>query len=229
VRAHTRLLRFVRLAVLLLLGLPLTAAAQTVRGVVLDQTGLPLPGATIDVLEGTTVTATMTTGSDGTFEIPDIVRGTRVAAKLQGFETVAVPRADAARITLPITKLSTTTVVVGTTLEPESPTTPLLGHTLTAANIARLPNTRLQARESLPLLPSVIRGPDGLMRMGGARPSEAPMLLDGFDVTDPATGITSISLAYEAVNGVEVLRDPMAATYGSLMGALFKIDRKSVV
>jgi len=98
---------------------------------------------------------------------------------------------------------------------------------LTATEIARLPNKRMQARESLPLLPSVIRGPDGLMRLSGARPSESPMMLDGFDVTDPATGVTSISLAYEAVQGVEVLRDPMTTTYGGLMGALFKMETRA--
>jgi hypothetical protein len=52
------------------------------------------------------------------------------------------------------------------------------------------------------------------------------MLLDGFDVTDPATGATSITLAFEAVQGVEVLRDPMNVTYGDLMGALFKLDTR---
>lgn len=214
-------------AVALLLGLPLGAAAQAIVGVVVDQTGLPLPGVSIDVMEGTTVTATITSGADGTFEIPPVVRGTTVVAKLQGFESVTVLRAEAARILLPIARATTTTVVVGSALPPESPVTPLLGHTLTAADIARLPNTRLQARESLPLLPSVIRGPDGLMRLGGARPSESPMLLDGFDVTDPATGVTSISLAYEAVRGVEVLQDPMTVTYGGLMGALFKMETRA--
>ena len=107
-----------------------------------------------------------------------------------------------------------------------SPVAPLLGNTLTATQIARLPNTRLQARESLPLLPSVIRGSDGLLRLSGARPNDSPMLLDGFDVTDPATGATSITLAFEAVQGVEVLRDPMNVTYGDLMGALFKLETK---
>jgi hypothetical protein len=52
------------------------------------------------------------------------------------------------------------------------------------------------------------------------------MLLDGFDVTDPATGVTSITLAYEVVQGAEVLRDPMNITYGDLMGAMFKLETK---
>ena len=197
------------------------------RGEVVDQTGLPLPGVTIEVLDGTTVTTTIVTGPDGTFVIPDAARGTHVVAQLAGFESTTVLRPDVSRIVLLIARASTTTVVVGSTLSPESPVAPLLGNTLTATEIARLPNKRMQARESLPLLPSVIRGPDGLMRLSGARPSESPMMLDGFDVTDPATGVTSISLAYEAVQGVEVLRDPMTTTYGGLMGALFKMETRA--
>jgi hypothetical protein len=220
-------MRITGVTMIVLLGLALSATAQTVRGVVLDQTELPLPGVTIDVMEGTTVTATIMSGGDGTFEIPEVVRGSRVVAKLEGFEPATLLRGEATRIVLQIARATTTTVVIGSALSPESPITPLLGNTLTATDIARLPNSRLQARESLPLLPSVIRGNDGLMRLGGARPSETPMLLDGFDVTDPATGITSISLAYEAVSGVEVLRDPMSASYGGLMGALFKMETRA--
>ena len=222
-----RALSAVGVAMFLLAGLASVAAAQAIRGVVLDQTGLPLPGATVSVHEGPTVTATVTSGPDGTFEIPAMVRGTTVVVKLEAFETVTIPRDDASRIVLPIARASATTEVIASMLPTESPVAPLLGTTLTAVQIARLPNTRLQARESLPLLPSVVRGPDGLLRLSGARPNDSPMLLDGFDVTDPATGVTSITLAFEAVQGVEVLRDPMNITYGDLMGALFKLDTKS--
>jgi hypothetical protein len=220
-------LRIVGVTIVVLLGFTLNAAAQAVRGVVLDQTELPLPGVTIDVVDGTTVTATITSGGDGTFEIPEVARGSRIIAKLEGFEPTMILRVEATRIVMQIARATATTVVIGSALSPESPTAPLIGNTLTASDIARMPNSRLQARESLPLLPSVIRGNDGLMRLSGARPSETPMLLDGFDVTDPATGITSISLAYEAVRGVEVLRDPMSASYGGLMGALFKMETRA--
>jgi hypothetical protein len=66
-------LRVAGVTILLLIALSLNAAAQTVRGVVLDQTELPLPGVTVEVIEGTTVTATITSRADGTFEIPQTV------------------------------------------------------------------------------------------------------------------------------------------------------------
>src|SRR5581483_4047179 len=185
--ARSPLLGFLRVAgaALVLALLSRGAAAQVLRGVVVDQTGLPLPGVTLEIRDGEKILTTLTSGPDGTFEVPDLRRWSGIFARLEGFEPVLVEREHAARIVLPLARATDSAVVVGSALGGDTPDAPAMGTTLTATDIARLPNTRLQARESLPLLPSVIRGPDGLLRMGGARPSESPMLLDGFDVTDP--------------------------------------------
>src|SRR5262249_38229764 len=166
------------------------AGQATAQGVVIDQTGLPLPGATVQLLRGDEVVMTVTSGGDGTFTIDPSLPGDTVAVALDGFETARVDRASASKITLTIGRAAETTTVVATapTIAPASPTTPLLGSTMTATTVSRLPSSRLKARESLPLLPSVVRGPDGLMQLGGARAHETPVLLDGFNVTDPATG-----------------------------------------
>jgi hypothetical protein len=220
-------LRVIGVVIALLSGLSAGAAAQAVRGVVVDQTGLPLPGATVELVNGTTVVVSLLTGPDGTFEIPADADGPTVVVKLDGFAAVTISRSQASRVVLPLATASETTEVVAPLLPTDSPAAPLLGGALVASDIARLPSARLQARESLPLLPSVVRGPDGLLRLGGARPSESPLLIDGFDVTDPATGLSSINLPFEVVQGIEVLRDPTAVTYGSMLGALVKIETKT--
>jgi hypothetical protein len=202
------------------------AFAQIVRGVIVDQTGLPLPGVTVQVLDGTTVVTTLTSGADGTFVIDAALPGSSVVAALQGFEETRVARADAARITLLIARTEETTTVLATAGEPASPSAPLLGNTLNANTVARLPSSHFKARESLPLLPGIIRGPDGLMQLGGARAHDTPLLLDGFNIADPATGVSSINLPFEAVRGVDVLRDPMAVSYGNLLGGMVRVDSK---
>ena len=65
------------------------------------------------------------------------------------------------------------------------------------------------------------------MQLGGARGYQTPITLDGFNVTDPATGLSSLNLPLEAVKGIDALRDPMAVTYGGLVGGLIKIDSRS--
>ncbi len=210
----------------LLLGTLLSASAPdgVLRGVVVDQTGLPLPGAVVELRAGDEVLATTTTGADGTFEIGNATRGDIVFVALDGFESVTVPRERVGRIELPLAHATVTTTVVATadrTLE--GTTVATLGSSLNADTVARMPSTHMKARESLPLLPSVVRGPDGLMQVGGARPSDTPLLVDGFNVTNPATGISSLNVPFEAVQSVDMLRDPMTITYGNLMGGLVQI------
>jgi hypothetical protein len=196
----------------------------SLHGTVKDQTELPLVGVTVELIAGGEVVASTVTDVAGEFSFDPVPAGDTIVASLDGFETARVPRADAERLTLKIAHATESTTVVAQALTPESPTTALLGSTLTAATVSRLPSTRLKARESLPLLPSVVRGADGLMHVGGARAYDTPLLLDGFRVTDPATGISSLNLPFEAVRGVEVLRDPMATSYGSLIGGLVKME-----
>jgi hypothetical protein len=204
-------------------------AEQAGAGLVVDQTGLPLPGATVQLLRGADVVTTVSTAGDGTFAIDPALTGDTLVVSLDGFETARVARGDAAKIVLSIGRATETTTVIALapTLTPASPTTALLGSTLTAATVSRLPSARLKARESLPLLPSVVRGPDGLMQLGGARAHETPVLLDGFNVTDPATGNSSLNLPFEAVRGVDALRDPMSVTFGDNIGGVVQIASRT--
>jgi hypothetical protein len=200
--------------------------AQSLHSIVVDQTGLPLPGVVVQLLDDGVPVASLTTGPDGSFDIGATLPGRTVVASLDGFETARVARQDAARIVLAIARTAETTTVVAPALPSSSPTASTVGSNLTATTVARLPSSRLKARESLPLLPAMVRGADGLLRLGGARPYDTPLLLDGFNVTNPATGTSNINLPFESVEGVEVLRDPMAVVYGGLLGGLVQMVSK---
>src|SRR5262245_10097674 len=179
----------------------------------------------VQLLNGSATVTSVTTGPDGTFELDAGLPGDLIVASLDGFETARVVRAQSDRIVLDIAHATeTTTVVAQTAAAAASPAAALLGNTLTATNVARLPSSKMRAKESLPLLPSVMRGPDGLLQLGGARAHDTPLFLDGFNVTDPATGISNINLPFESVRGVDVLRDPMAITYGGLIAGMVKME-----
>jgi hypothetical protein len=179
-------------------------------------------------VNGDKTVASVATAGDGTFELDPSLAGTTVVAILAGFETARVSRNESARIVLLIARTVEVTEVTAPALfVPDAPTATLLGTNISSNTIARLPIARQRTIDALPLLPSVVRGPDGLLRMGGARPHEAPLLLDGFNVTDPATGTTILNLPFEAVKGAHVIRDPMAITFGSLLGAVAQIETRT--
>jgi hypothetical protein len=197
--------------------------AQT-HFVVVDQTGLPLPGVRIDVYRGAQIIQTVTTAADGTFDLGPGEPNDMVEAALEGFETIKVPRVQANRITLPIGRASEVTEVVASALTSSGSAMEHLGSTMAAPLAQRLPTPRPHILQSLPLLPSVVRGRDGLLRIGGTRPHESSLWIDGFDVTDPVSGTTTIDLPDESVKGMGVVRDPISATFNGVLGSMASIE-----
>ncbi len=205
----------------------LAASPGPVHGVVVDQTGLAVPGATVELRDGARTVASTVTGADGAFTLASPDGRGQVVVSLPGFRTVTVPPARAGRIVLALAALSETETVRAAPAEAAAPTATTVGRTLTAKTLERLPSARQHVNDVLPMLPSVVRGPDGLLHIDGARPHEAALLVDGFDVTDPATGISAIDLPFEAVRRVGVLRDPAAVTFGGALGPLVTVGTRT--
>ncbi len=203
------------------------ASAGELKGVVLDQTSAPIPGATLQVVEGTSDGPLTVSAADGTFALETCPSDAKVSASLPGFETATVPCPQAARIVLHLASVTATTEVTAVVEDSGSPTSATLGSRLSGTTLARVPTATQHAREALPLLPSVVRGADGLLRVDGVRPHEAPLLFDGFNVTDPATGLSSIDPPIESVSNLSVLRDPMAVTYGGALGSMASIETRT--
>jgi hypothetical protein len=213
-----------RLLALALWLLPTMADAQSMRGVVVDQTGLPLPGVQIELLHNTTTVASTLTGPDGTFDLPAGGSDDVVMAVLDGFETGRAPANKAERIVLEVAHASAETEVVASALTSSGAAMESVGSTMTAALAQRLPEPRPRILQSLPLLPSVVRGSDGLLRIGGTRPHESSLWIDGFDLTDPVTLTSAVDLPNESVKGMAVLREPTAATFSGVLGSLASIE-----
>ena len=210
--------------VVLLAAAPSLASAQAPRAVVVDQTALPLPGVRIDVYRGEQVIQNTVTGGDGTFELLPGQPTDMVEAALEGFETMRVPRASAERIVLAIARTNQVTEVTASALTSSGSSMEHLGSTMTAAVAQRLPASRPRILQSLPLLPAVVRGRDGLLRIGGTRPHESALWIDGFDVTDPVTLTSAIDLPNESVKGMAVVREPVSATFSGVLGSMASIE-----
>jgi len=200
------------------------ASAQTTSGVVLDQTGLPLPGVQIEVTRGNAVVSSTVSGADGTFSVATSAPDDIIRLTLDGFQPAQVPASRAARVVLEVAAINESTTVVASVLTSSGAAMETLGSRMTAQLANRLPEPRPRILQSLPLLPSVVRGTDGLLRIGGTRPHESSLWVDGFDVTDPVTLTSAIDLPNESVKGMAVLREPTAATFSGTLGSLASIE-----
>jgi hypothetical protein len=87
-----------------------------------------------------------------------------------------------------------------------------------------LVNERFQ--DALPLIPGVVRGPDGLLNVKGSRASQSGLTVNSANVTDPVTGEFAINLPIEAIQSVNVITNPYAPEYGKFTGAVTTIETR---
>ena len=92
------------------------------------------------------------------------------------------------------------------------------------STILNAPTTDDRADTLLPLIPGVVRGPDGLINMKGARSSQAGALVNSASVIDPVTGNPAMSLPIDVVESATVIANPYDPEYGRLTGAVSKIE-----
>ncbi len=97
---------------------------------------------------------------------------------------------------------------------------------LQQSTLASAPNINERFESLLPLLPGVVRGPDGLINMKGARQSQGGMLLNSANVTDPVNGSLCINLPIVVVSCAQVVANPYDPEYGKLAGAVATVDTR---
>ena len=98
---------------------------------------------------------------------------------------------------------------------------------ITTAALRDAPLVDQKFQDALPLLPGVVRGPDGTLNIKGTRPSQSGILVSSLNVTDPVTGSPAIELPLEAVETVQVYSNPYSAEYGKFTGAVTAIETRS--
>lgn len=104
---------------------------------------------------------------------------------------------------------------------------PAAAETINEKTVINAPNANEQFQGLLPLVPGVVRGPDGLVNLKGTRNTQSGALVNSANVTDPATGSPAISLPIDVVSSVKVISDPYDPEYGKLTGAVSNVETKT--
>jgi len=73
------------------------------------------------------------------------------------------------------------------------------------------------------LLPGVVRGPDGRLRIKGGQPSQGALQISSASLNDPSSGDFDLDLPGQSVESVEVLANPFAAEYGRFTTSVTQI------
>lgn len=210
------------------------ATGYRIAGRVVDENGAPLPGTHIEAQpdSGAATLATDAAG-DGRFTIDNVPAGSYVVRlTLSGFQTISVQipslPAKPLEVVLPVEQNLEEAVTVTGEQEPlllrdETERREKLDEKV----LDYVPMASQRFQDALPLVPSVVRGPDGNINISGARASENSLLVNGANVTDPVTGNFAIDLPIEAVETVDVYTNPYSAQFGSFTGGITSISTRA--
>lgn len=99
--------------------------------------------------------------------------------------------------------------------------------TIEQATVDDAPNKTEHFDSLLPLVPGVVRGPDGRINMKGTRSAQSGWLLNSANVTDPATGDAAINIPIDVVSSVQVMSSPYDPEYGKFTGAVSSVETRS--
>jgi hypothetical protein len=75
----------------------------------------------------------------------------------------------------------------------------------------------------LPLLPGVLRGPDGRLRAKGGQATQGALQISSTSLVDPSSGDFDLELPGQSLESVEVLTNPFAAEHGRFSTSLTQI------
>jgi hypothetical protein len=145
---------------------------------------------------------------------------------LEGARGVIVRASKTEAVELELRPTEVKSSVTVTASEPESKQ-PSPSGTVDEKTLREAPNTNERFESALPLIPGVVRGPDGRINLKGARATQSGALVNSANVTDPATGIPAINVPIDVVSSVQVISNPYDPQYGKLTGAVSTVETKT--
>lgn len=224
------------------LGLPpAVVTAQEDQGLVFGATttldgAVVLPGVTVEVVDsmGTLVAVAVSDGL-GRFSI-DVPPGRwRLLAALPGFAPAVRDVIDVdvgGRVEVNVDLAVGLEEEVEVTARPAGPEALIVPDTATtvdrlAGDLADQAPVRGESFEALlPLLPGVVRAPDGRLNVKGGQESQTGLLVNSVNASDPATGEFGITLPVDAIDNVTLLPNPYAAEYGRFTAGVSQVETR---
>jgi hypothetical protein len=197
--------------------------------------GVAIPGAAIRVEHDGKIVAESLTGGDGKAAVlPLAAAGYKITIAAEGFEQLAesiLISDERQEIEMEFTLVSkirrTDSIdVVADAEQINFQETSPAATELKSADVAVLPLRPSTVTDTLPLVPGVTRTSDGEIQIGGQGEQRSALLVNGSDVTDPATGRFGTTLPADSVQSVEVLKTPFLPQYGGFTTGVVAVETR---
>src|SRR5262245_17490941 len=206
---------------------------RLVAAIALMAGAAPLAGVEIELraLEGNVVLARTATDNAGEASIPDLAAGRYViVATPPGFAPTESPpievrAGETSRLLLHVQLIYVAPAVeVRAQGAPPPRVQPVVpGETLLGSVLEVAPVDGDDFQSLLPLLPGVVRGPDGRLRVKGGLPVQGALQISSASLVDPSSGEFDLELPGASVESVELLANPFAAEFGRFSTSITRI------
>ena len=170
------------------------------------------------------------TDENGNYTFAAVTSGTyRIEAFLSGLEAARTISVEAGKIVRAELQLKPADVKSSVTVTETAPETKdsAPSETISEKTLRDAPNVNERFESSLPLVPGVLRGPDGHINLKGTRNTQSGALVNSANVTDPVTGGMAINLPIDVVSSVQVISNPYDPQYGKFTGAVATVATKT--
>jgi Carboxypeptidase regulatory-like domain len=199
-----------------------------------DGQPLVIPGVTLTLSCAGQEPKTVVSDDQGQFRFSDLAAAgaCSIAAELQGFKSatqqVELKPGGVADVALQL-GLDTLREEVTVSARPEAVTEPVRAKVerISSEVIQTAPIASERFQAALPLIPGVVRGPDGLLNISGARGNQSALTLNDANGTDPVTGEDAIEAPIDAVSSVQVRGAAYAPEFGLSAGAVTSVETQS--
>lgn len=208
-----------------------TCLPGSVRVQVKDSQEAPIFDVQVDLSSGQHKIGPQLTGTEGITDFAGVACGTwSVTGIKAGFDpntaTVQVKSAGSTEVTL---VLSPQILRSSVNVEEKAPPVAQNSNVQTEVHpseVNTLPTNPATVGQTLPLVPGVIRGPEGQLILDGSGEQRSSLVVNQSDQTDPATGDFGQTVPLDAIDTVNVLNTPFLAQYGRFTQTVVAIDTK---
>ncbi len=219
------------------LTFPALPPTQDLKGEVVGPQGEALPGA-VCTLKGRplpTDGVPVTTNEKGEFSFSGLIPGSYdLTCAALGHQPVAKQGIEITEAQAPFVQVELPEEIVvrqKVEIREKSPTmsteTAAPPATLSSPQLQALPLVEQKFLAALPLVPGVVRTPDGRINIKGTAENQGMLLVDSAETVDPVTGSFSIEVPIDAVESVEVHKTAYHAEYGRFSGGLTSVQTKA--
>jgi len=224
---------------LLFLSFSSTAFASHARSVVLrvtttDESDKPVAGALVEAKLKGSIKATATTNEKGEAQFANLAAGTyEIAVSKESFEpltqsdvvlTVGAPVEVKFTMVPKLQLKDVVNVQASADTSVEKSASP--ASELRPATVKNVPSRPATVKDTLPLVPGVVRSSEGEIKISGTGEHRSALVVNSADVTDPATGQFGVTVPVDSVQTIEVFKTPYLAQFGRFTAGVVSVETK---